>query len=163
MNSGRLVLFLIITLAFPARQVVVPQRDVNAEEAVSANFARVRRDASLPALHRAEGSAFAQAACEAAAHGNPEKIWVENAAYAAVIYSTAKADDLEPITNLAARPWKGDQRLVTGACFAQTPAFPTGRYWVAVGVIGNASDKSVADLLAGRPLVARRAAFQGGD
>jgi hypothetical protein len=152
MNSGRLIFFLVITVAFPTRQVVVPQRDVNAEETIAANFINARRSANLPLLRRAEGTAFSQAACEAAAHGNPEKVWVENTGYAAMIYSTPKPEERDSITSLALRPWKSDQRLVTGACYAQTPAFSSGRYWVAVGVVGNVSERTVADLLAGRPV-----------
>jgi|SRR4051794_18684654 hypothetical protein len=158
MNSGRLIFFLVITVAFPTRQVVVPQRDVNAEETIAARFAEARREATLPMLRRAEGSPFSQAACEAAEHGNPDKVWVENSDYAAVIYSTAKPEETGPITGLAMRPWKGDQRLVTGACFAQTPAFTSGRYWIAIGVVGNVSERMVADLLAGRPQIKRATA-----
>jgi hypothetical protein len=160
MNSGRLIFFLIFTLAFPTRQVVVPQRDVNVEEAIAGKFEEARREARLPELRRLEGSAFSRAACEAAEHGNPDKVWVENAGYAAVIYSTSHPEDAAHLMSLAMRAWKPDQRLVTGACFAQPPAFSSGRYWVAIGVVGGVSERTVADLLAGRAPVKRAATSQ---
>jgi hypothetical protein len=167
MLPRRLSLFLVIVVLFPTHQVIRPQRDVDAEETVAASFLRVRRDAGLLSLRRVEGSVFAQAACEAASHGTPEKVWVENANYAAMIYSTAKTEDVQPIQAMAIRMWKGDQRVVIGACVANTPAFPSGRYWIAVGVIGGATERSVAELLSGRPAATRsRAALnsqQGGE
>ena len=152
MYSGKLSFFLVLTLMLPTHQVVNPQRDVNAEETVAVNFLRLRREAGLPELKRVEGSTFSQAACEAAGHGNPEKVWVENANYAAMIYSTTKPEDAEAITAMATRSWKPDQRVVIGVCAADTPAFPAGRYWVALGVLGGVSERSVADLLSGRPV-----------
>lgn len=151
----RLSLFLVLTLLLPMYQVIRPQRDINAEETVAANFLRVRREAGLLPVRRAEGGAFSQAACEAAGHGNGDKVWVENANYAAMLYSTAKPEETQPIGALAVRPWSGDQRFVVGACSATTPAFPSGRYWVALGVLGDTTEKAVADLLSGRPVAAR--------
>ena len=150
MYSGRLSIFLLITLLFPMKQVVNPQRDVNAEETVAANFLQLRREAGLPLLKRVEGSAFSEAACEAASRGNPEKVWVENADYAATTYSTAHPENGEPIKSMATRPWKPDQQVVIGVCYASTPAFSAGRYWISVGVVRNSAEKTVADLLSGR-------------
>ncbi|HVZ17375.1 MAG TPA: hypothetical protein VG897_09690 [Terriglobales bacterium] len=155
MFPRRLSFFLLIALLMPTYQVIRPQRDLNAEETVVANFLRLRREAGLPLIKRAEGNLFSRAACEAAEHGNPDKVWVENANYAAMIYSTPKADDSQSIDAMAKRPWKGDQRLIVGVCTANTPAFPSGRYWVAMGVVGSASERSVADLLSGHPTVVR--------
>jgi hypothetical protein len=140
---------------FPTYQVIRPQRDVNAEETVAANFLKIRREAGLTSLKRVEGGIFSEAACEAAAHGSPEKVWVENANYAATIYSTTKPDDLQQISALATRTWKTDQRFLVGACLASTPTFPSGRYWIAMGVVGGVSEKSVADLLSGKPVTTR--------
>lgn len=155
MYPGRLSIFLLITLLFPVKQVVNPQRDVNAEETVAANFLRLRREAGLPPIKRVEGGAFSQAACEAASRGNPEKVWVENGDYAATTYSTAHPEDSETIKSMATRPWKPDQQVVIGACYATTPAFSAGRYWIAVGVVRGAAEKSVADLLSGSPSAAK--------
>jgi hypothetical protein len=156
MLSRRLSCFLLITLLLPTYQVVNPQRDINAEETVAASFLRLRREAGLPAVRRNEGSTFSLAACEAASHGNPEKVWVENANYAAMIYSTVRPEDAGSISSLATRRWRPDQRFLVGACLADTPAFPSGRYWIALGVLGNTSERSVADLLSGRPISARQ-------
>jgi len=155
MHPGRLSLFLLVTLIFPIHQVVSPQRDLNAEETVAANFLRMRREAHLVPLTRVEGSSFSLAACEAAGHGSPEKVWVENANYAAMLYSTPRADAVDAINSMAIRVWKTDERFVVGACSANTPAFPAGRYWIAVGVIGTTTDKSVAELLSGRAVSAK--------
>lgn len=159
MYSGRLSIFLLITLLFPVKQVVNPQRDLNAEETVAANFLRLRREAGLPSIKRVEGSAFSQAACEAASRGNPEKVWVENADYAAMTYSTAHPEDSETIQSMARRAWRPDQEVVIGACYATTPAFSSGRYWIALGVVRGAEEKSVADLLSGRPSAPRARAM----
>ena len=150
MYSGKLSLFLLVTLLFPVKQVVNPQRDVNAEETVAANFLRLRREAGLPPIKRAEGSAFSGAACEAASRGNPEKVWIEDADYAATTYSTTHPEENETIKSMATRPWKPDQEMVVGGCYATTPAFSAGRYWIAVGVVRGATEKAVADLLSGR-------------
>ncbi len=161
MFPRRLSLFLLIVFMVPTHQVISPQRDQNAEETVASGFLRLRQQAGLPPLKRVEGTAFSRAACDAASHGNPDKVWAENANYAAMIYSTAKADNVEPIEAMASREWKPDQRLVVGACFANTPAFTSGRYWIAVGVVGGGSEKSVADLLSGRPASRKSAAADG--
>ncbi len=161
MFPRRLSLFLLIVLMVPTHQVISPQRDQNAEETVAAGFLRLRQQAGLPALRRVEGSTFSRAACDAASHGNPDKVWAENTNYAAMIYSTAKADSVQPIEAMAARSWKPDQRLVIGACFASTPAFTSGRYWIAVGVLGGASERSVADLLSGKPSSKKSAVADG--
>jgi len=155
MLPRRLSVFLVITLLFPTYQVIRPQRDVNAEETVAANFLKLRRDAGLAPVKRIVGDAFSRAACEAAAHGNPEKVWVENANYAAMVYSTARPEDVQQIAAMATRTWKPDQRFLIGACAATTPAFPSGRYWVAVGVLGEVSERSVAELLSGRAVTTR--------
>jgi hypothetical protein len=151
MYSGKLSLFLLVTLLFPTKQVVSPQRDMNAEETVAANFMKLRHEAGLSSIKRAEGNAFSQAACEAAGRGNPEKVWVENADYAAMTYSTAHPEDGEAIRSMATRPWKPDQQVVIGVCYAATPAFPSGRYWVSMGVMRGSAEKTVADLLSGKP------------
>ena len=151
MYSGKLSLFLLVTLLFPTKQVVSPQRDMNTEETVAANFFKLRREAGLSSIKRVEGTSFAGAACEAAGRGNPEKVWVENADYAAMTYSTTHPEDGEAIQSMATRTWKPDQQVVIGACYATTPAFPAGRYWVSVGVMRGAAEKTVADLLSGKP------------
>ena len=161
MFPRRLSLFLLIVLMVPTHQVISPQRDTNAEETVAAGFLRLRQQAGLPPLKRAEGTTFSQAACDAAGHGNPDKVWAENANYAAMIYSTAKADSVQPIEAMASRAWKPDQRLIVGVCFANTPAFTSGRYWIAVGVLGGTSDKTVADLLSGKPSSKKSAVADG--
>lgn len=152
MLARRLSLFLAIVLILPTAQVVNPQRDVNAEENVAVSFVRARRGAGLPPLPRAEGSAFAHAACQAAQHGSQDKVWVEDANYAAAIYSSANPESADAVTQLASRPWPPDRRLVVGACSANTPAFPSGRDWVAIGLVGAASERSVARLLTGQPI-----------
>ena len=149
MHHGKLALFLLLTIFLPTHQVVMPQRDINAEETVARNFQRLRETANLPPIEREEGTAFSRAACEAAAHGLREKISAEGANYSALILTSANADEPEAIRALALRAWKPDDRLVTGVCFANTPAFASGRYWIAVGVLANASEKSVSELLGG--------------
>ncbi|MGZ4813982.1 MAG: hypothetical protein ACXVZV_01135 [Terriglobales bacterium] len=144
-----------IALLLPTYQVIRPQRDINAEETVAANFLRLRHEARLPAIKRVEGNVFSQAACEAAGHGNPDKVWVENTNYAAMIYSATRVDDTQQIAAMATRALKADQRVVIGVCAANTPAFPSGRYWVALGLIGEVSERSVAELLSGRPVTTR--------
>lgn len=155
MPPGRLSVFLLLTLMFPIHQVVSPHRDANAEETVAANFLRLRHEAGLMAVKRIEGATFSVAACEAAEHGNPEKVWVENANYAAMIYSTPRPDAVDTISSMATRDWKADQKLIVGACQAKTPTFESGRYWIAVGVLGGVSERSIADLLSGRPATNR--------
>ena len=155
MFHRRLSFFLAIALLLPMHQVIKAQRDTNAEETVAANFLRLRHESGLAPMRRGEGNVFSQAACEAAAHGNPAKVWVEDANYAAMIYSIARPDDARAIGTMATRLWKGDQRFVVGVCAATTPAFPSGRYWVAFGVIGGVSERTVADLLSGRPVMTR--------
>ena len=150
MLPRRLSVLLLILLILPNGQGVTPQRDVNAEENVAVTFVRMRREAGLPALARAEGSAFARAACQAAERGSRDKVWVENATYAAAIYSSAKPEMADAIGQLATRTWPSDRRLVVGACSANTPAFPSGRDWVAIGVVGGNSERSVAQLLTGQ-------------
>src|SRR5581483_4574994 len=152
MLPRRLGLFLAIVLILPTTQVVNPQRDVNAEENVAVSFARVRRESGLPSMMRAEGSAFARAACQAAEHGSRDEVWVEDANYAAVISSSAKPESADGIAQLATRAWTSDRRLVVGACSASTPAFPGGRDWIAIGVLGGASERSVARFLTGQPI-----------
>lgn len=152
MDARRLSLFLVIVLIVPTAQVVNPQRDVNAEENVAVSFARLRRESGMPQLSRAEGSAFAHAACQTAEHGNRDKVWVEDASYAAVIYSSAKPESSDVVAQLASRVWPSNRRLVVGACSANTPAFPSGRDWVAIGVVGGTSERSVVQLLTGQPI-----------
>lgn len=156
MRPWRLGLFLAIVLFLPNMQVVTPQRDINAEESVAINFQRLRHDAGLPPLKRIQGSTFAEAACRAAERGNAEKVWVENANYAAMIYSTAKPEDAEPVAQLATRAWKSDQKLIVGACGAATPEFSGGRDWIAVGVLGGVQERSVAELLSGGSATAKQ-------
>jgi len=152
MLPRRLSFFLAISLMLPTYQVVNPQRDLNAEENVALNFLRIRHSAGLPPLRRAEGSAFSRAACQVAEHGSTDKVWAEDATYAAVMYSSAKPESADAVTQLATRSWPADRRLFVGACAASTPAFPSGHYWIAIGVLGATSDRSVAELLSGAPL-----------
>lgn len=152
MLASRLSLFLAITLIVPTAQVVNPQRDVNAEENVAISFVRMRHESGLPTLKRADGSAFARVACQAAEHGNSDRVWMEDASYAAVIYSSAKPEAADAIAQLASRTWPSDHRLVVGACAATTPTFPSGRDWVAIGVVGATSERSVAERLTGQPI-----------
>ena len=152
MLAQRLSLLLAIVLIIPTAQVVNPQRDVNAEENVVVSFGRLRHEAGLPSLTRAEGSAFARAACRAAEHGSRDRVWVEDAKYAAVIYSSVKPESADAIAQLASRAWSSDRRLVVGACSASTPTFPSGRNWVAIGVVGGTSERSVAERLSGQPI-----------
>ena len=154
MDARRLSLFLAITLVLPCYQVVNPQRDINAEETVAVTFLRSRRDAGLPVMGRAQGSDFARAACQAAERGNRDQVWVENVNYAAMIYSTAKPENAAAVAQLATRQWPEDRRFVVGACEASTPAFPSGRYWVAMGVLGATSERAVAELLGAGPSTA---------
>jgi hypothetical protein len=151
MNQGRLAFILLLIVVLPTHQVVAPQRDINAEESVAVNVMRLRKHANLDAVKRLEGSAFAAAACESARHGRSDKISVDGANYSAVIYSTAYPEDAEPITALATRALKADDRMITGACYANTPAFPSGRYWVAIGVVNGANERAVAQLLGAHP------------
>jgi len=149
MLPRRLALLLALTLIWPTYQAVNAQRDINAEETVVVTFVAMRREAGLPPLARAEGSLFARAACYAAERGTTDKVWVENTNYAAMIYSTSRPENAEALTQLATQNWGADRRFVIGACQANTPAFPAGRYWVAAGVLGGASEQAVADLLGG--------------
>ena len=149
MLARRLSLLLVILLIFPTSQVVNPQRDVDAEENLAVTFARLRAEAGLSALQRGGGTAFAGAACRAAEHGSRDKAWVEDANYAAVIYSSAKPESADVVAQLAGRSWPPNRRLFIGACAARTPTFPSGHDWVAIGVLGDASERSVAELLSG--------------
>lgn len=151
MHHEKLAFVLFLTLLLPTHQMVLPQRDINAEENVASNFLRLRKQANLEATRRMDGAGFAAAACELARHGRTEKISVDGANYSAMIYSTAHEEDAEPIAAMATRTLKNDDRLVTGVCYAKTPAYPSGRYWVAVGVVNGASERSVAQLLGARP------------
>ena len=150
MLHRRLAFVLFVTLLFPLHQVVTVRRDVNAEETVAVNFLEARHRAGMTLVKREEGSAFATAACGAAYRGRADQVWLEGLGYVAVMYSTSHPEDVDPVARLAQRPWKADDRLVTGVCFGSPPAFPAGRYWVAVGVLSNASQNSVSELLGGR-------------
>jgi len=151
MLPRRLSLFLAIILVLPTAQVVNPQRDVNAEENVAVSFASLRRHAGLPLLMRSDGTAFARAACLATEHGSSDTVWVEDATYTAAMYSSAQPESADVIAQLGSRAWSSDRRFVVGACSASTPTFPAGRDWVAVGVVTAAAERSVADLLTGKP------------
>ncbi len=127
------------------------KRDVNAENRIAEKFVRMREAAKLPAYARLDGADFAKAACDAATEDKVEEQRVENRDAVAFIYSTSDPEMGDTLAYISTRPWKHVRNFVVGACYARSPTYLSGRYWIAIGVLGGKFDKFIADLLGTSP------------
>lgn len=108
----------------------LPSRsDDEADVLVARSVDRIRAQAHLPGLQRMDGSDAADAAC---AMAKAESLRSPALRASEVVRYTTAQPEVLPASASRAVESRSVRAFAVGSCYARTPGYPTGAYWVAL-------------------------------